>query len=196
MDYCEIKNRIYQKKQSHEHQRTDYIQYGDFCVLNASGVYGLIDSNIADIISTRKWGVDSHGYLMANMGGKMVRLHDVVMALNYNEKPQNCYVDHINFDKLDNRIQNLRFVTPEESSLNMPLKANNTSGATGVSRTKHGGFRAYITVHKKRIELGTYKTLQEAASVRSEAETRLGFKTRPNNIAFLIELENYDEHND
>lgn len=186
MNYCEIKNRIYQEKQSHEHQRTDYIQYGDFCVLIVTGVYGLIDSKIADIIATRKWCMDSHGYLIANMRGKIVRLHDVVMALSYNEKPQNCYVDHINFDKLDNRLQNLRFVTPTESAHNMPLKANNTSGVTGVTRTKQGSFRAYITTNKKRIELGTYQTLEEATLARNEAETRLGFKTRPSNIASLL----------
>lgn len=141
----------------------------------------LVDRDVAEKIQNRKWCL-SEGYAASRIGGELVRLHDVVMALSYIEKPEGCYVDHINQDKLDNRRCNLRFVTPAESSKNLPLRTSNTSGYVGVSQTKKGRFRAYINENKRRIELGTYDTLKDAVAARREAETRLGFMTRPGTI--------------
>ena len=149
----------------------------------------LVDNDAVDAVSKYSWCKDNVGYLCANIGGKVVRLHDFVMRYNGIVKPTGYYVDHINLDKLDNRITNLRIVAPTENSMNVPLKSDNRTGVTGVCMTKDGKYRAYITIKKKRIELGTYPTLQEAALARSEAETRLGFKTRPRSIAFLCEME-------
>lgn len=149
----------------------------------------LVDNNLADDVGTKNWCMDGHGYMVANFQGKMVRLHDYVLEKSGIKKPKGYYVDHINQDKLDDRINNLRLVTPTESSKNMPLKGDNKSGVTGVCKAKNGRYRAYITVNQRQINLGYYGTLSEAASVRMEAETRLGFKTRPKSIAFLCELE-------
>jgi len=148
----------------------------------------LVDRDVAEKIQNRKWCL-SEGYAAARIDGELVRLHDVVMAMDHEEKPEGCYVDHINQDKLDNRRCNLRFVTPTESSKNIPLSVLNTSGCVGVSRTKRGRFRAYITINKKWVSLGTYDTLREAAEARMEAETRLGFKTRPGTIKDKLRVD-------
>lgn len=147
----------------------------------------LVDRDVAEKIQNRKWCL-SEGYPASRIGGEVIRLHDVVMALSHEEKPDGCFVDHVNQDKLDNRRCNLRFVTPAESSKNIPLSTLNTSGYVGVSHAKKGRFRAYITVNKKRIALGTYDTLEEAASARREAENRLGFKTRPGTIRQKLDI--------
>lgn len=42
-------------------------------------------------------------------------------------------------------------------------------------RTLNGSYRAYITVNKKRIELGYYNTLTEATMARKQAEKLYGF---------------------
>ena len=146
----------------------------------------IVDSEIAALIANRRWCIDTGGYPVANFGGEILRLFDVVMAQKFYEKPNGCYVDHINHDKLDNRLINLRFVSPLESSLNMPIRSDNTSGITGVSQTKSGTFRAYITVNKVRKELGYYKTIEDAINARREAEDRLGFQTRPQTIKEVI----------
>ena len=117
-----------------------------------------------------------------------MRLHDFVMAMNHIEKPSGCFVDHINQDRLDNRLQNLRFATPAENSANVGRKANNKSGYTGVCKTRYGTFRAYITVKKQRVDLGQYKTLDEAVAVRREAEERLGFLTRSGTVADRLSI--------
>ena len=152
----------------------------------------LVDRDVAEKIQNRKWCL-SEGYPASRIGGELIRLHDVVMALSHEEKPEGCYVDHINQDKLDNRRCNLRFVTPAENTKNIPLSTLNTSGYVGVSLTKKGRYRAYITADKRRIELGTYDTLKEAASARREAETRLGFKTRPGTVKQKLEEEHSDD---
>lgn len=55
-------------------------------------------------------------------------------------------------------------------SLARSVRRDNTSGCTGVYRLKNGKFRAIIGFQKKQVNLGTYKTLEEAQEVRKEAE--------------------------
>lgn len=196
MTYKNIREIIKKPKDIHHTKKMTVFRFGRFSVMYSDKVDGIIlDTEIADMVSDHRWCLDTGGYPVANYGNDLVRLFDLVMALGNEEKPKGYYVDHINHDKLDNRRTNLRFVSPQESSRNMPLKGNNTSGYTGVSQTKNGRYRAYITVNKKRIELGHYATAIEARQARQEAEDRFGFLTRPKtvrdkcNVAFLCELE-------
>ena len=183
MTYEEIRQEIQRPKESHWHEKMKITEFGRFAVMQKEGIEAIIiDSKMIQVVGNRKWCLDSHDYPVINLGGETVRLFDVVMAQCVEEKPEGCYVDHINHDKLDNRVSNLRFVTPEESARNMPLKGDNTSGYTGVSKTKNGTYRAYITIHGKQRSLGYYKTIEEATSARREAECRLGFTTRPTTI--------------
>lgn len=85
------------------------------------------------------------------------------------------HVDHINGDKLDNRRENLRVVTPQINQVNRKRRnRNNTSGHRGVcyapaaSPTKH--WRAQITVNGRNIHLGMFATKEEAVVARRAAE--------------------------
>ena len=183
MNYGKIREVANKEKHSHQHKSMKTVKFGRLGIMSSEKMPEiLVDAEMLEKVMVRKWCMGTGGYPVASFESKVVPLHDYVMAQYFDEKPKGCYVDHINQDKLDNRIANLRFVTPQESSRNMPLKANNTSGYTGVSLTKYGTYRAYITANKKRIELGQYKTLDEAVNARREAETNLGFKTRPATI--------------
>lgn len=199
MNYREIRETINNPKRKSATKFMETQNHGRFSIMWSDKTEGIIvDANVERIASLRRWCIDSGGYPVANFNGHLIRLHDFVMALSFSDKPDGCYVDHINQDKLDNRINNLRFVSPIQSATNMPLKSDNTSGYTGVHKTKQGTYRAYITVKKRRIELGTYKTIEEARRARQEAEDLFGFKTRPVtvrakcNIAFLCETEDTD----
>ena len=187
--YKEIRETMKSEKTSHQNDRMVVVNHGRFSIMTSDKVDAIIvDSEFAPLIANRKWCIDTHGYPVANVKNELIRLFDFVMAQKFDEKPEGCYVDHINHDKLDNRLTNLRFVSPLESSRNMPLRANNTSGVTGVSKTKKGAYRAYITIDKKRIELGYYKTINEAIQARREAEDRFNFKTRPATIKEKLEI--------
>jgi hypothetical protein len=156
-------------------------QYGDFSVGKCGNaeVYFLFDSLFFDDISLNIWSLDSNGYVCRNKNGKLERLHSVVYEKYTGCKtPNGMHIDHINKCKTDNRICNLRVVTPSENIQNLPLRANNKTGYIGVSKAQKGGkgYRAYITVNKIRIDLGTYSTIEKAVSARKAAEKQLGFK--------------------
>ena len=78
-------------------------------------------------------------------------------------------VDHINGNKLDNRLINLRITTQSKNCLNRNIGKNNTSGATGVK--KNGDkWVAVIGIENKKIKLGSFDTFEEAKKARAEAE--------------------------
>lgn len=172
-------------------------RYGDFVVEQCGNaeVFFLFDDDMTEEVCGNTWTLDGNGYVCRNKDGKLERLHTLVVKKNIGgDIPEGAYVDHINQCKTDNRRCNLRIVSPQDSAKNMPLKANNTTGVAGVSLGRGGkGYRAYITVDKRRIELGTYKTLEEAARVRYAAEEKYGFTHRQNLAAFLIEMEEQEK---
>lgn len=174
-------------------------RYGDFAVgrFGNAEAFFLVDADIAEEVAKNTWTLDSKGYACRRKKGKTEYLHTLVVktAIGGNI-PHGAYVDHVNKCKTDNRRCNLRIVSPQDSAKNMPLRANNTTGVTGVSRGCGGlGYRAYITVDKRRIELGTYPTLQKAARARYVAEERYGFKHQQSLDVFLIEMEANNEIN-
>ena len=84
--------------------------------------------------------------------------------------PDGFTVDHINKDRLDNRLENLRLATRSQQNQNKGLQKNNTSGFKGVSWSKQTNkYRAQIMVNKQSISLGFYTDPIEAAHIRDEA---------------------------
>jgi hypothetical protein len=71
-------------------------------------------------------------------------------------------VDHINRNKLDNRIENLRAVNAGEQAINKGKSSNNTSGYKGVYSVKGGKWVAKIGYRGKSVHLGTFNTKKEA----------------------------------
>ena len=78
--------------------------------------------------------------------------------------PDNLEVDHINHDRHDNRLENLRLVTRQQNVFNRRLNKNNTSGYKGVYRVKNSKrWYAHIMLDYKFISLGGYVTKEDAA---------------------------------
>lgn len=57
-------------------------------------------------------------------------------------------------------------------TLDSKTSKNSVTGITGVSKMASGKYRAYINLARKQIRLGTFKTLEEAAEARKEAEEK------------------------
>lgn len=124
-----------------------------------------------DKIKEYYWRTDRKGYLITddfNNNGQKIKMHRLIMSCSYGDGK---IVDHMNFNKKDNRKENLRLVTPMQNSQWQRLRPTNTSGVTGVGNAGYGNkWIAYIDANKERIHLGTFDTFEEAVKVRLTAE--------------------------
>jgi hypothetical protein len=117
----------------------------------------------------------SCGYRVGRVFDRMYKMHRVVWAIYYGEWPEKN-VDHINGNKLDNRIQNLRLVDHVENARNAKTHSHNTSGHRGVHWYKaYGKWSAYIQVKGRNICLGYFLEKQDAISARLAAEEKYNF---------------------
>ncbi len=82
-------------------------------------------------------------------------------------------LDHINLNRGDNRIANLRLAGPSQNGANRGLFKNNTSGFKGVTKRKNGLFEASIYTRGKTYYLGQYTTGAEAHAAYMEAASRI-----------------------
>lgn len=97
--------------------------------------------------------------------------------MHYGEDPEE-WIDHINGIRDDNRISNLRLATPELNTRNACVPKNNSTGVVGVRRIsykRYEGFRASIGANGKTIDLGLFKTLEDAAAARKFAKRQRGY---------------------
>lgn len=118
---------------------------------------------------------NNRGYLIIGLKWKRYSGHRLAWLMHYGENPDG-EIDHINQNKLDNRIANLRVVEHAINSRNTPKRKRNKSGFTGVAWHKHNKrWNAYIRVDGKMHHLGSFTSLQDAVSARSEAEIKFGF---------------------
>lgn len=83
---------------------------------------------------------------------------------NPNKKP--C-IDHIDNNRVNNRLDNLRWCTHQENMLNRSLFKTNTSGFKGVYFIKTSNkWCARISIDGIRINLGTFKNIEDAVQAR------------------------------
>lgn len=118
--------------------------------------------------------VNPQGYVSGMIFRQMHRAHRIIWAMQYGEWPER-EIDHINGDRANNRLCNLRLVTRRENTLNQKRRRNNKSGRTGVSQLGNGKWRAYISEHGKIKHLGVFCALEDAIKVRVRAEAECGY---------------------
>lgn len=115
----------------------------------------------------------TRGYKVGQIAGKTVLAHRVVVALRDGGWPSGL-VDHINLDKTDNRICNLRVVSPADNRINRGLEIRNTSGCTGVYWNRQRQvWHAQIRRNGKIRHLCFSSDLAVAIAARKAAEATL-----------------------
>lgn len=124
--------------------------------------------------------VCGNGYAYISTGRRSTRkrtlLHRFIM-----DAPQGVLVDHINRNRLDNRLSNLRLVDAQRNSQNTGFYKNNKSGYMGVRWNKQRErWHSLLTIDKKVLHLGFFDNLEDAASCRYAAETQLLGEFAPN----------------
>lgn len=132
------------------------------------------------VLTSRKTGdpvghVKRNGYMRVDVDGKTFAVHRVCWFLHYGKWPQGD-IDHINHDRKDNRICNLRVVDRKTNMRNASKSAANKSGFTGVGWCKQQNkWYAAIMVDGKNIKLGRYDALIDAIASRMRANKKYGF---------------------
>ena len=117
----------------------------------------------------------SDGYLVGAINSRQLKAHRVTWALHFGKWPAE-FLDHINGIRTDNRISNLREVSYQGNARNACRDSRNNTGVAGVSWNKRQKvYRAFIMGDGRRIYLGRFATLAEAASARKQAEIELGY---------------------
>lgn len=100
--------------------------------------------------------------LFSNGKRKGFRLHRLVAQAFLGDFDDTKYIDHIDRNKLNNVLENLRIVSPLESVLNRGIWGKSKYKGAYYSE-KRKDWRSQIRVNKKNISLGCYKTELECA---------------------------------
>lgn len=104
---------------------------------------------------------DKDGYLILKIKGKQFKAHRVAWFLNYGYFPKE-EIDHINRDRTDNRIENLRVCSRLENNRNQIKKINKDTGCVGIYLDKcTKGLKAVYTF-KANGKSYRFRTLEEA----------------------------------
>lgn len=112
------------------------------------------------------------GYVQISIDGVAYRAHRIIWKMWSGDDPE--YIDHINRNRSDNRIKNLRNVSYVENYHNLTPKKKQINAPTGVIFFK-GKWRAEICVNRQIHRLGTFETIGEAAAARLAAEQQHSF---------------------
>lgn len=115
------------------------------------------------------------GYLYVNVFGKTYLAHRLAWFYAHGLMPVG-EIDHINHDKADNRMSNLREVPHSVNGRNASISQANTSGVTGVSwYQRDNNWQAQIWVRGKPIYLGRFDDIDDAIAARKAANEQYGF---------------------
>ena len=108
-------------------------------------------------------------YLCAQIDYCKFRLHRAIWAMVYGSWPTS-EIDHINGDRRDNRLVNLRHVSRQQNAKNQGIRTDNKTGHKGVSWSNgKKKWVAFISLGGKSKNLGAYNDILEAVEAYRRA---------------------------
>jgi hypothetical protein len=110
----------------------------------------------------------SNGYIRIRYKDGFYYSHRLIFLMHYGYFPK--YIDHINGNKTNNLIDNLRECTQQENCFNSKVKKNNKLGYKGISIHKKSGlYRAVTYFNSKQKQIGYFKILEDAINAYNNA---------------------------
>jgi len=124
-------------------------------------------TKIGDIAGCHK----EKGYFHCGIDGTNYLIHRLIFAFHYGYMPK--YIDHIDNNPSNNKIENLREATYSQNQCNKTLQKNNTSGVKGVTWVK-SRCRWVVKVQIDNIQkqIGYFKDLEFAELISNEARSK------------------------
>ena len=104
-------------------------------------------------IGSKVGWVGKDGYLGCGLDGKVYRVHRLIYKMHYGYCPE--FLDHINGDPGDNRLENLRPATNQQNNANKKQLRNNKVGLKGVCMER-GKYKASIKFNNRSMHLGYF----------------------------------------
>lgn len=101
------------------------------------------------------------GYWAINLDKKLYKEHRVIFMIHHGYLPR--YIDHIDGNKLNNKIENLRSCTNSENAMNSKISSRNSLGIKNVSFHKVlKKYKVQIQLDGKDIHIGYFEDLKIA----------------------------------
>lgn len=125
--------------------------------------FAIVDDDMFERVSEICWTWHNGYASIHHKGRRHLFLHHLVIG----SPPNSLQVDHINRNRLDDRRENLRFVTREGNMRNRGALKNNKSSYKGV--WLEDKWRACIRIDGHTKHLGSFETAEEAASAYDKA---------------------------
>lgn len=107
----------------------------------------------------------NQGYFLVGIKGKRYLTHRVIWEMHNGAIPVGFEIDHIDRDRSNSKISNLRLVTRTQNNGNQSKQEGTSSQYKGVCKMRNGKWQAYIKKNSKKIHLGTFQTEELAAEV-------------------------------
>jgi hypothetical protein len=115
--------------------------------------------------------INNDGYYQISIYGKKFKEHQIVYLIKNGFIPKE--IDHINGNRTDNRIENLREVTRSQNMCNKTTNKLNTSGSKNVSwKAKINKWQVAINFNGKRKYIGVFEDFEFAELVATEARNK------------------------
>jgi hypothetical protein len=108
------------------------------------------------------------GYIHIKIKAKVFKAHRLIFLYHYGYFPE--FVDHIDGNKQNNRIENLREASKQENCQNQKVRWTNSSGVKGVSWHKvNKKWKVALCKNYRSYYFGTYEDKELAELVSMEA---------------------------
>lgn len=131
----------------------------------------LLSGNVAGYVSIS----NTKRYIKIRINYKNYYGHRLAWLYMIGEWPEN-EIDHINGDGTKNEWVNLRSVNRVDNMKNSRRQSNNTSGSCGIWwHRKNSKWVSEIMVNRKKINIGSFNNIFDAACARKNAEIKYGF---------------------
>lgn len=142
------------------------------------GEFYWLKTRIKRYIGQRASYFHPNGYVYLRIGKRTYFVHRLAWLYVYGQFPTG-ELDHIDGDKTNNRVNNLRIVTREENMQNqVSAHSNNSTGFLGVKRTRSGKFTATVKINKRIKHLPTFATAREAHAAYVSAKAAMQVRVR------------------
>jgi hypothetical protein len=124
-----------------------------------------------DSLRKRKTTPRKSEYATTMFLGKVYKTHRLIYMYHYGYMPKQ--IDHIDGNKYNNQVENLRACLPSNNSMNIGIRKNSATGFKGVTwEPNRQKWRARVCVQSKTVFSGRFDDLELADLVATEAREK------------------------